>query len=71
MAIKLPDQLKKELAKIQRFLAEGTDTLKFIKPDQLHITLAFLGKISRPAQEEVVAICQSIGQSRFVNNRPP
>lgn len=59
VAIKLPDELKKELAKVQRSLGECTDSLKFIKPDQLHITLAFLGKISREGQDNVVSVSQN------------
>ncbi len=65
VAIRIPDRLKKELGKVQRYLAEELDKkglasglLRFVKPDQLHITLAFLGQISAEKQEAVAGICR-------------
>lgn len=51
LCIKLPDELKRELAKVQRFLADNSDNLNFVNPDQLHITLAFLGWISEETKK--------------------
>lgn len=61
VAIKLPDHLKKEIGKIQRQIeAEAPGTLHFIPPDQLHITIAFLGRLSWDTQTSVISVCQQI-----------
>lgn len=53
MSIRIPDELKRELAKIQRYLADNSDNLNFVNSDQLHITLAFLGWISEETKKRV------------------
>lgn len=72
MAIRIPDRLRKELGKVQRHLEEELidkyrfrvkpgmtqGLLRLVQPDQLHITLAFLGQISFAKQETVVGICR-------------
>ena len=62
VAIKLPDRLKKEFGKVQRQLAEQVDLLRFTNPDQLHITLAFLGRISTEHQSLVVSIVEEVAR---------
>lgn len=63
VAIKLPDRLKKELGKVQRNLGEHVDLLRFINPDQLHITLAFLGRISMEHQSLVISVVEEIAKT--------
>lgn len=63
IAIKLPDRLKKELGKVQRNLGEQVDLLRFINPDQLHITLAFLGRISMEHQSLVISVAEEIANT--------
>lgn len=63
IAIKTPDRLKKELGKVQRYLGEHVDLLRFINPDQLHITLAFLGRISMEHQTLVISIAEEIAKT--------
>ena len=64
MSIRIPDQLKRELAKVQRYLAENSENLNFVNPDQLHITLAFLGWISeetkKRAERATTVVAESI-----------
>lgn len=60
IAIRIPDHLKKELVKTQRFLGEKSNVLEFIKPDDMHITLAFLGNLSVESQKIVLSLCQKI-----------
>lgn len=60
IAIRIPDRLKKELGKVQRYLEEQNDALRFPRSDQLHITLAFLGRVSAETIETISTICQSI-----------
>ena len=53
LSLKIPDELKRELAKVQRHLAENSSNLNFVNSDQLHITLAFLGWISEETKKRV------------------
>ena len=65
VAIRIPDRLRKELGKVQRYLGEELEKrgmepelLKSVQTDKLHITLAFLGQISLAKQETVIGICR-------------
>lgn len=60
IALRLPDKLKKELAKVQRHLGDQADMLRFVAPDELHITLAFLGRISDDSLKHVISITQTL-----------
>lgn len=66
LSIRIPDELKRELAKIQRFLADNSDNLNFVNPDQLHITFAFLGWISeetkKRAQRAATLVAESMAE---------
>lgn len=66
LSIKLPDELKRELAKVQRFLADNSDNLNFVNPDQLHIILAFLGWISeetkKRAERAAILVADSMAE---------
>lgn len=46
IAIDLPDEVKEELSKIQNEIASEKSKLKFVEPQNLHLTLKFLGEIS-------------------------
>ena len=63
LSIRIPDELKKELAKIQRHLADDSDNLNFVNPDQLHITLAFLGWISEETKKRVERAATIVAES--------
>ncbi len=45
LAINLSDSLKEELVGLQECLEEKTKGIRWLKPEQLHITLKFLGEI--------------------------
>lgn len=66
LSIRIPDELKRELAKIQRFLADNSDNLNFVNSDQLHITLAFLGWISaetkKRARRAAILVAESMAE---------
>lgn len=68
VAIRIPDRLKKELGKIQRYLEEelgrkgAGKLLRFVKPDQLHITLAFLGRVSAETLETLTGVCRDFSR---------
>ena len=63
IALKIPDELKRELAKIQRYLSENSDNLNFVNPDQLHITLAFLGWISEETKKRAERASMLVAES--------
>lgn len=63
LSIKLPDELKRELAKVQRFLADNSNNLNFVNPDQLHITLAFLGWISEETKKRAERAAMLVADS--------
>ena len=54
-AIELAPAFRQELIRLQGALREaGFFGLSYVKPDQLHITLKFMGNASEPALEEIV-----------------
>lgn len=63
IALRIPDELKRELAKIQRHLAENSSNLNFVNSDQLHITLAFLGWISAETKKRVRRAASIVAES--------
>ncbi|MEK9171412.1 MAG: RNA 2',3'-cyclic phosphodiesterase [Patescibacteria group bacterium] len=63
LSIRIPDQLKRELAKVQRFFADNSENLNFVNPDQLHITLAFLGWISEETKKRAERAATVVAES--------
>jgi len=72
IAINLPEEIKRELYKIQERLAEkftphqsegfGLGPVKWTKKDQLHITLEFLGDLTDQELAEVCKIAKEVGE---------
>jgi 2'-5' RNA ligase len=54
IALELPEEVKKELGKIQQELKNTGIEAKWVKPEQAHLTLAFLGWIE-PEKIEVIS----------------
>ncbi|NLL84324.1 MAG: RNA 2',3'-cyclic phosphodiesterase [Lentisphaerae bacterium] len=46
VALKLPEELKKQLGRLCKPFAEVARDTKWSRPDQLHITLAFIGDVA-------------------------
>lgn len=63
LSIRIPDELKRELAKVQKHLADNSDNLNFVNPDQLHITLAFLGWISEETKKRAERAAMVVAES--------
>lgn len=59
VAIDLSDQIIEECIKITRSLQETESNLKIVKPENLHITLKFLGEIR---EDEAVKVSEEISE---------
>lgn len=53
IAIDLPKNIKTNLARIQKELAPHYSSLKWIKPENIHLTLKFLGETNHKKLEQV------------------
>lgn len=52
IAIDISDSIREKIIRLQRRLSEAGIRISWVKPDNIHLTLAFLGNI--PAQNSVV-----------------
>ena len=59
VAIELDQALKRTLAKVQRRLEEFSRTVRWTRPEQMHLTLKFLGEVS---DDEAGAVCAAAGR---------
>ena len=57
IAIELPQPLKSRVDEVQRELRRTDADVKWVRPEGIHLTLKFLGSISR---DDVERISQSI-----------
>jgi len=62
IAIELAPAIKDTLAKIQDGLKPGLPKVSWVKPQNLHLTLKFLGDISSPQLKEIKRIIAETGQ---------
>lgn len=56
IAIELSQEIKEALAKIEDELKKGISGVKWVKPDNIHLTLKFLGHIEEETVEEIKKI---------------
>ncbi len=61
IAIELPQEIKSQLAKIQKQLATSNADAKWVEPDNIHLTLKFLGEITTEQQNQIITILKEIG----------
>ena len=58
IAIEVPEEIKKELLKIQQqFYSSGA---KLVKPEHMHLTMIFLGEVEKVWIKEISEICQKV-----------
>jgi 2'-5' RNA ligase len=57
VALELDDQARRLLADCQRQLADLDPSVRWVRPEQIHLTLKFLGEVPDP---QVPSICQSL-----------
>ena len=62
IALELPQELKKALADLQAELRSRTDCVRWVKPEQIHLTLKFLGPTEEGLVEPVARILSNLAQ---------
>jgi len=63
IAIELPDELKIELARLQdRLKLGGQSSVKWVNPNNIHLTLKFLGNIAADRVEEISRALEEAAQ---------
>lgn len=60
IAIELSEEIKNTLAKIESELQRNIQGVKWVNPDNIHLTLKFLGQIEKEAIEEIKKILDEI-----------
>ena len=66
ISIGLPEKVKKKIKKVQKELERQHLFIgNFIKPENLHLTLKFLGEISEEKTEEVVKKLREIDYGKI------
>lgn len=64
IAIDLPDEIKNELKRIQNLLSNAS--MKLVEPDNLHLTLAFLGEVTDFEVNQIKETLKQIRQEKFI-----
>lgn len=60
IAVTLPQDVREALAAIQRELAQSQADVKWVTPEQVHVTLKFLGEISDERRQQVEGMLREI-----------
>jgi 2'-5' RNA ligase len=60
VAVEVPQGIAEKLERLQRELAPEAIGVRWIAPQQLHITLAFLGDV---AHRDLSQVCEAVGQA--------
>ncbi len=60
IAIELPDDVRRKLASIQEELKKANADIKWVKPENIHLTLKFLGNIPDDKIEKIKALLDKI-----------
>jgi 2'-5' RNA ligase len=63
IAIPLSDTIRRTIAQVQRELAEPLPDIRWVRPETIHLTLAFLGDISQESLDKIGNSMLSIGRS--------
>ncbi len=62
IAISLPQEIKDSLSEIQKELKKSKADVKWVKPDNIHLTLKFLGEIPEAKSAEISKVIENIAQ---------
>jgi RNA 2',3'-cyclic 3'-phosphodiesterase len=81
IAVDLPNEIRQELAELERQLKPSTDTARWVAPESIHITLKFIGEVPEKRVEDVDAALTGLtwkpftitvrGVGFFPGNRSP
>src|SRR5438067_1036872 len=55
IAVDLPNELRKELADLEDKLKPSTDTVRWVAPESIHITLKFIGEVPDKRADDIDA----------------
>jgi len=55
VAIQLSDEIRQSAVELQRALAKGDDSVKWVEPENIHLTLQFLGNVP---DQEIADVCR-------------
>lgn len=64
IAIELPKEIKDTLAKLQDKLKNTGADVKWIEPDNIHLTLKFLGEIDEQKLDKIKSILENIAKEQ-------
>ncbi|MFH1354790.1 MAG: RNA 2',3'-cyclic phosphodiesterase [Candidatus Omnitrophota bacterium] len=64
IAIELPKEIKQELTKIQEQLKASEADVKWVNPENIHLTLKFLGEIDEIKLKRINQIIQEVAKDR-------
>lgn len=64
IAIELPPEIKESLARIQNQLKTSGADAKWVEPQNIHLTLKFLGEINEQKLAQIVSIIEDISKNK-------
>ncbi len=62
IAINLPESVKKILAGLQEELGQCGADIRWVRPENIHLTMKFLGDISKESSDDIVKILKIAGE---------
>ncbi|MDI6751809.1 MAG: RNA 2',3'-cyclic phosphodiesterase [bacterium] len=60
IAIPLSHEIKKTLSLLQKRLAPSIKDAKWVEPENIHLTLKFLGEVNEKSVEDIAECCQKV-----------
>lgn len=66
IAIEISNSLRQKIAKLQQDLKSKGFIAKWVKPENIHLTLVFLGAIDKKRQQEVESVLREIDFRQFI-----
>jgi 2'-5' RNA ligase len=65
IAVDLPNELREQLAELERDLEPLTDTARWVAPESIHITLKFIGEVPEKRIEDIDAALTGLTWKSF------
>ena len=66
IAIELPEEIETILSRIQDELKQTQADVKWVKPENIHLTLKFLGEIEQDLVKQICSILQELAQKNCI-----